>query len=186
MHHPFIVGEKVYFRGVEESDVDGLYLDWLNDEEATRFLTTVGRFPTTKENLLHFIQVMARSDQDILFAIHDGETNEFIGTSHLGPINWIPRIAPLGIMIGNKKFRGKGYASEAIKLVVDYAFRRLNLHKVSAGVAAINQGSLKAFQKAGFKVEGQAKSQVLLNGEYHDSQYLGLTKEDFMREFLSK
>lgn len=186
MRHPFITGEKVYLRGIEESDAEGPYLDWLNDVEVTRFLETAGRFPTSKESLLDYIRSMTRSDQDILFAIHDVATDEFIGTSHLGPINWVTGISPMGIMIGNKKFWGKSYASEAIKLVVDYAFRRLNLHKVSAGVAAINQGSLKAFEKAGFKVEGQAKSQVLLNGEYYDSQYLGLTKQDFMREFLSK
>ena len=186
MHHPFIIGEKVYLRGIEESDAEGPYLDWLNDVEVTRFLETAGRFPTSKESLLDYIRSMAQSDQDVLFGIHDITTDELIGTSHLGPINWVTRISPIGIMIGNKKLWGKGYASEAIELVVGYAFRRLNLHKVTAGAAAINQGSVKAFEKAGFKIEGRAKSQVLLDGEYYDSQYLGLTKQDFMQEFGSK
>lgn len=178
MYHPFIIGEKVYFRCMDESDIEGPYLDWLNDEEVTRFLSTVGHFPATKENLLHYIQSMARSDKDVFLAIHDVSTDEFIGTSHLGPINWITRIAPLGIMIGNKEFWGKGYATEAIRLIVDYAFKRLNLQKVTAGACVINQGSVKAFEEVGFEVEGRAKSQFFLDGEYHDSLYLGIVNKD--------
>jgi len=183
MHHPFLTGKKVYLRGVDESDAEGTYLDWLNDGEITRFLETVGHFPTSKESLLNYIRSMARSEQDVLFAIHDVKTSEFIGTSHLGPINWITRMAPMGIMIGNKEFWGKGYATEAIRLVVEYACTRLNLHKVTAGAAVINQGSVKAFEKAGFEIEGRAKSQVLLDGEYHDSLYLGVTKQYFLKKF---
>lgn len=186
MHHPFIIGEKVYFRGMDESDIEGPYLDWLNDEEVTRFLTTVGHFPATKENLLHYIQSMARSDKDVFFAIHDVKSDEFIGTSHLGPIDWITRIAPLGIMIGNKKFWGRGYAAEAIRLASDHAFKRLNLHKLTAGVAAINEDSAKAFKRAGFEIEGRVKSQVFLDGEYYDSLYLGITKPDFLEKFGSR
>jgi len=186
MYHPFLIGEKVYLRGAAETDAEGPYLDWLNDGEVTRFLETIGHFPTSKENLLHYIQNMVRSEQDVLFAIYDVKTNEFIGTSHLGPINWITRIAPMGIMIGNKKFWGKGYATEAIRLVAEYTFKRLNLYKVTAGAAIINQGSVRAFQKAGFEIEGRAKNQVFLDGEYYDSLYLGITKADFLKKFGSE
>ena len=182
MHHPSIIGEKVYLRCMEESDIEGPYLDWLNDEEITRYLTGVRHSSVTKDYLLHYIQSMAQSDKDIFFAIHDVESKEFIGTSHFGPIDWLNRTAALGIMIGNKRYWGKGHATKAIRLVLDYAFKSLNLHKVTAGIVAIHQPSVKAFQKAGFEIEGQAKSQFFLDGKYYDYIYMGVTRDDFLRD----
>lgn len=182
MHHPSITGEKVYLRCMEESDVEGPYLDWLNDEEVTRYLTGVRRSPATTEYLLDYIQSMARSDEDILFAIHDVESKEFIGTSHFGPIDWRNRTAVFGIMVGNRRYWGKGYGTEAITLVLHYAFRILELHKVTAGIAAIHQPSITAFKKAGFGIEGEVKSQFLVDGEYCDWLYMGVTRDDFLRD----
>jgi len=178
MHQPLVTGKKVYLRCMEESDVEGPYLDWLNDEEVTRYLTGVRHSPATREYLLDYIRSMAQSDKDILFAIHDVESREFIGTSHFGPIDWPNRTAALGIMIGNKGYWRKGYGTEAITLVSDYAFKMLNLQKITAGIVAIHQPSIKAFEKAGFKAEGQAKSQFLVD-EYCDWIYMGITRDDF-------
>ena len=149
MYHPFIVGEKIYFRCMEESDVEGSYLDWLNDEEVTRFLA-VGHFPATKEYLLHYIQNMAQSSQDTLFAIHDIKTDEFIGTAHFGPINWLHRTGTMGDIIGNKKYWGKGYGTEICFRLMDYGFRRLNLHKITVGTIGEQTSVLKYVKKLGF------------------------------------
>ena len=185
MHHPFIIGEKIYLRGLERADLEGDYFQWLNDYEVTKFLES-GRFPYTKEALEEYYRNTALSNNNVIFAIIDGETDKHIGNIKLGPINWITRISPLGIMIGNKDFWGKGCGTEAIRLVLDYAFKRLNLHKVTAGMAAIHQASIKAFQKAGFEIEGQAKSQFSVDGEYCDSLYIGITKEDFLKKFVTE
>ena len=155
---PLVTGKKVYLRCMEESDVEGSYLDWLNDEEVTRYLTGARDSPATREYLLAYIRSMVQSDKDILVAIHDVESREFIGTLHFGPIDWTNRTADLGIMIGNKRYWGKGYGTEAITLVSDYAFKTLNLQKITAGIVAINQASIKAYNKAGFEIEGQSKS----------------------------
>jgi len=177
MKHPFIVGEKIYLRGLERSDLTGDYFDWLNDREVTRFMDS-GLFPNTVEKMEDFYRNTALSSDNAIFAIVEKKADKHIGNIKLGPINWISRIASLGIMIGNKESWGKGYATEAIKLVVDYAFKELNLHKVTAGVVAGNQGSAKAFEKAGFSVEGHAKSRFYLDGEYYDSLYLGIVSKE--------
>lgn len=181
MHHPFIIGEKLYLRGLERTDLEGEYFDWLNDREVTKFLDS-GVFPNTVDKMEEYYRNIALSPNNVMLAIIDNESDKHIGNIKLGPINWITRIAPLGIMIGNKEFWGKGYGTEAIRLVLDYAFKRLNLHKVTAGIAAIHQASTKAFKEAGFEVEGQLKSQFLLDGQYYDSLYLGITREDFLEK----
>ena len=181
MHHPFITGEKLYLRGLEKSDLEGEYFDWLNDREVTKFLES-GGFPNTLEKMEEFYRNTALSNNNAIFAIVDKETDRHIGNIKLGPVDWIGRIAPLGIMIGNKESWGKGHATEAIRLVLDYAFNRLNLHKVNTGIAAIHQASLQAFEKAGFETEGTAKSNFFFEGSYCDALYLGITKEDFLKK----
>jgi len=176
MSHPFIAGDKLYLRGLEKSDLEGDYFAWLDDREVTKFMDS-GVFPNATEKMEDFYRSTVLSRDNAIFAIVDKETDKHIGNIKLGPINWISRLAPLGIMIGNKEFWGQGYGAEAIRLVVDYAFNRLNLHKVTAGVVAINHGSAQAFQNAGFEIEGKAKSQFFYDGEYYDSLYLGIVNK---------
>ena len=184
MRHPFLTGKKLYLRGIEEEDLEGRYFDWLNDYEVTKYMES-GSFPNTVEKMQEYFKNVGRSNNNVLLAIVDKKTDKHIGNVRLGPINWIHRTSFLGIMIGEKDFWGKGYGTEALKLIMDYAFNRLNLHKISAGMNASNKPSIRAYEKAGFKVEGQRKDELYVNGEYHDVIIMGLTKEDF-QEGLTK
>ncbi len=177
MQSPFIIGDKLYLRGLKRSDLEGGYFAWLDDREVTQYMDS-GIFPNAMEKMEEFYRSTVLSHDNAIFAIVDKKTDKHIGNIKLGPINWISRFAPLGIMIGNKEFWGKGYGTEAIGLVVDYAFNRLNLHKVIAGVILINYGSVKAFQKSGFETEGTFKSQFFHNGAYYDSLYLGIVNKE--------
>lgn len=179
MYHPFIVGKKLYLRGLEKSDLEGDYFQWLNDREVTKFMDS-GIFPNTQEKLEEFYKNNALSSNNVILAIIDVDSDKHIGNIKLGPINWISRISPLGIMIGNKEFWGKNYAPESIKLVLDYAFRRLNLHKITLGVVEKNNAAVSVYKKTGFKVEGLAKSQFYLDGEYCNAIYMGMTREEFL------
>lgn len=179
MYHPFIIGDKLYLRGLERADLEGDYFDWLNDREVTRFLDT-GIFPNSVEKMEEYYRSVVLNPNNVMLAIIDKESDKHIGNIKLGPIDWIARTALLGIMIGNKEFWGKGSGTEAIRLVLDYAFRRLNLYKVTAVIVAIHQASLKAFTKAGFVIDGQVKSQFFLDGKYYDRLYMGVTRDDFL------
>ena len=180
MYRPFISGDNIYLRGLKKSDLEGEYFGWLDDREVTKFMDS-GVFPNTMVKMEEFYRNIALSNDNVMLVIIHKETNKHIGNIKLGPIKWISRVSPLGIIIGDKEFWGKGYGTEAIRLVLDYTFKRLNLHKVTAGIVAIHDASVKAFQKAGFEIEGRAKSQFFLDGEYYDSLYLGITKEDFLK-----
>ena len=75
--------------------------------------------------------------------------------------------------------RGKGYATEAIRLVADHAFNKLNLHKLNTGMVKCNEPSKRAFEKVGFKVEGILKEHFYLNGQYLDCYRMGLLRKEF-------
>ena len=86
------------------------------------------------------------------------------------------RSTSTGILIGEEDYWAREYATDAIGLVVDYAFRKLNLHRPTAGVYAINQASVRAFLKAGFTEEGRRKSHTYCDGQYVDTVLVGTVR----------
>ncbi|MBU8917793.1 GNAT family N-acetyltransferase [Bacillus sp. FJAT-29953] len=74
----------------------------------------------------------------------------------------------------DQKHNGKGYTTEAAKIIVDYAFNELNLHRIEAGVMPHNIGSIRVLEKAGFHKEGIAIKNVKINGKWEDHQVLAI------------
>jgi len=170
--HNFISGSRIYLREVRDSDVNETYYRWMNDSEIIQHLES--RFaPTSMESLLEYVKNFQENKDNIFLAVVLNENHTHIGNIKIGPINWFHRLADIGIIIGEKNCWGSGYASEAISLLTDFAFNALNLHKLTAGCYEQNVGSLKAFQKAGFEIEGVRKQHCFSNGNYVDAILLG-------------
>jgi len=74
----------------------------------------------------------------------------------------------------NEQHNGKGYMTEAVRLVVDYAFIELKLHRIEAGVMPHNIGSIHVLEKSGFQKEGIAVKNVKINGKWEDHQVLAI------------
>ena len=76
---------------------------------------------------------------------------------------------------------GKGYATEAISLITDHAFNKLNLHKLYTGMVKGNEASKRAFESVGFKVEGILREHFYLNDEHLDCYRMGLLKSEYKK-----
>jgi ribosomal-protein-alanine N-acetyltransferase len=173
--HAFLQGERLYLREVRPSDVNENYYRWMNDPEVTQYLES--RFyPNSMESLREYVAGKRGDRNNVFLAIILKDGDRHIGNIKLGPIDWIHRIGDIGILIGERDCWGKGYATEAIGLVVDYAFRVLNLHKLTAGCYDLNQGSAQAFQKVGFVIEGIRKQHYYCSGKYVDVIMMGILK----------
>lgn len=169
----FLRGERIYLRDVQLADVNENYHRWMNDPEVTRYLES--RFyPNTLEALREYVSCRRGDHNSVFFAIVLNEGDRHIGNIKLGSINWIHRLADVGIIIGEKDCWGKGYATEAIRLIARHSFNTMNLHKLIAGVYGVNAGSSHAFLKAGFVREGLYKQHYFCEGKYMDSEMLGL------------
>ena len=145
----FIDGKRIYLREVRENDIDGDYYGWINDKEINQYMET--RFsPQGKISLMEYIKNHANKLDEPWFAICLQESDKHIGNIKLGPINFYHRTADVSYFIGTKDCWGKGYATEAIGLVVRFAFEVLDLYKVNAGTYAGNIGSQRALEKNGF------------------------------------
>lgn len=102
------------------------------------------------------------------FGIFDNTTGKLVGTINLfrifrGPL----QSAMIGYVI-DRKHNGKGFATEAIGLAVEYAFKELALHRIEAGVMPHNEPSIRVLEKAGFEREGLARKNVKINGKWQD------------------
>ena len=178
---PFLSGERVVLRPLALEDLDGSYGAWLNDYEVTRFLET-GSFPTTKASLQRYFEEVAKRPDNVLLAIVDRATTTHIGNIKLGPIHPIHRRADLGILVGDKQCWGRGYGTEAIRLILDYGFRRLNLHKITLGVYADHRAAMSVYKKLGFVIEGTLKQHLFRDGAFRDKFVMGLLRSDWNRQ----
>ncbi len=165
-------GEKVHIRFLAMEDAeDKLQLELENREFFKEFSVISGEDFYT---LLMQKEVIAQSTEnreagrEYNFAIIENETGRLVGTINLfrifrGPL----QSSMIGYVIG-KQYNGKGYATEAIRLAVGYAFKELGLHRIEAGVMPHNAPSIRALEKAGFEKEGLARKNVHINGKWQD------------------
>jgi ribosomal-protein-alanine N-acetyltransferase len=170
-------GERISLRELRPSDVNANYYRWMNDPEVIRFLEC--RFATNSMDAIKdSVNKILRDRDSIFLAIMLKNENRHIGNIKIGPINRIHRFADVGLLIGERDCWGKGYATEALRLVKHYAFKTLNLHKLTAGCYEVNKGSEKAFKKAGFTVEGVRKKHRYCDRIYVDTIIFGLLNDE--------
>lgn len=180
---PFLKGRKVTLVPFSRSHLeDPRYLAWLNDLEVTKHLG-LPRYllPVPFAEAERYYQANASSATDLFFAVL-AEAGGFVGTARLSRINWVGRTAEVGIMIGDRGAQGKGFASEAVSLVVDHAFRALNLRKLMAGAHAENRASLQCFLRLGFRQEGLLREHAYVDGRYVDYVFLGLFQREYQAD----
>ena len=110
----------------------------------------------------------ATNDKEYRFGIFLLENDRLIGTIGLFQVTrFIRECAIFGYSL-DEDYHGKGYTTEAAKLVVDFAFNTLHLHRLEAGVMPVNVGSIRVLEKAGFHNEGLAHKNIKINGKWED------------------
>lgn len=178
MHHPFLVGPRLYLRRVERSDLDTNYFQWLNDPDVTRHMYQ-GTFPNSEEAMVAYYEAMVRANDRVNFAMVTRSEGHHIGNIALTGIDWVNRTAELGIIIGEKSYWGQGYGSEAIGLLESYAFDRLNLRRLWAGTWSSNDGMARAFERRGWSREGCQREHAYRNDTPVDVLLFGLLRHEY-------
>lgn len=179
MQHPFLVGKKIYLRGLEKDDLSGNMFQWANDPEVTYYMF-MGAMPNSMELLEEEYEQLVKGKNDVVFAIVDKETDIHIGNVGLYVINWISRSAEFRIIIGEKEYWNKGHGTEATQLAVQYGFERLNLNKVWLGVNAEHKGAIKSYENVGFVREGILRQEIYHNGRYYDAVRMSILRDEYL------
>ena len=161
-----MIGEKVLLRGLEPEDIDTLY-SWENNPENWRVSNTT--IPFSKHILLQYIQSVQDiySDKQARFIITSQLNNEVVGCVDLFEFEPQHQRVGIGVLI-EQKYRGKGYAKEALKLICHYAFDVLNVHQVYCNILESNAASIKLFEQLGFVLCGTKRDWNLSGVEFED------------------
>lgn len=175
-----LVGERIYLSPRNVEDVEK-FTEWMNDFEITDY---TGRSYQTMTLQNEKTYLEKEQDNKSGFAIIDLQTDEIIGNVGLHDINNINRTATLGIFIGNKDYRSKGYGTEAIKLILDFGFNYLNLNNIDLALMEFNKRALKCYEKCGFKEIGRRRKCKFINGRYYDSILMDILSEEFTKSYI--
>lgn len=167
---------KVKLRPLQRQDSALLY-EWITDRDLV--LLNSAYTPVSQNDHEQWIESILKKRPDLaFFAIEETESNLVIGTCQLFNINPVHRSAELQIRIGDKRFHGHGYGSDAIALLTAFGFRDLNLHRIYLQVFSTNKRAYSAYLKCGFKHEGTARQAVFLDGEWVDVELMAKLSED--------
>lgn len=141
-----LIGTKCYLSPLNLEDAEQ-YTVWLNDMEVTENLQLISSVISIDGEK----ELLKKLAQEHNYGIVDITTNQLIGNVGFVDINHLHRTAEIGIFIGDKSYWGNGYGQEALSLLLDYAFKKLNLHSILLRVYDFNQRAIACYEKTGFK-----------------------------------
>jgi RimJ/RimL family protein N-acetyltransferase len=161
---PTLIGELVVLRPLGEEDYDALKVA-MDDPDVTRF--TGSRGEISESEARQWMRTRKDQTDRLDLAIVEKATGETVGEAVLN--EWSPKDESCGfrILIGPAG-QNRGLGSEATRLTVGYAFEELGLHRVELNVFAFNPRARRAYEKAGFVVEGVRRHALLWDGERYD------------------
>lgn len=156
---------------------------WDRDSEYQRLMDTeqvelwsVKKFTGWREKNLE-----EQPPNDYFFHLRILEDDQLIGFTGLSGIQWQHGSAWAEIGIGERKAWGKGYGTDAMRVLLRYGFTELNLHRVSLGVFAYNPRAIRSYEKVGFHLEGHEREVLHRDGSYTDVLLMGILREEWER-----
>ena len=163
-----IEGERVYLSPMRVEDAE-MYTKWMNDPEVSTYLGQYDNM-VSLENERAYIESAVKDGHNYAIVLNDGD--QLIGNISLMNINHRHRRATLGLFIGEAEHRSKGYGTEAVRLIVNYGFKTLNLSNIMLMVFSPNKRAIACYEKVGFKEFGRRTKCAFIDGEYVDDVYM--------------
>ena len=152
---------------------------WQMDSEFMRLLDSIPAYPRSEAYIADKLEEERKKEGEFHFAIRHIENNDLIGIVSLEGIEWSNQVGWLSIGIGDRVNWGKGHGYHAMKLVLDYAFRELNLHRVQLTVFSYNERAIALYEKLGFQREGAYREYLHRDGKRHDMYLYGLLRMEW-------
>jgi len=179
-----IEGELVVLGSLRREHIP-LYLRWINDFGTTRTLGVSPR-PMTLEQETAWYEQAAVDDARTGFTIYERATGRPIGNCGLHAVDLANRRTMVGIMIGEPDARGRGYGTEAMRLLLDYAFTVLGLHNVMLTVVEYNGAGRRCYEKVGFREMGRRRESRWYNGRFWDEIHMDILTTEFTSSVLRR
>jgi RimJ/RimL family protein N-acetyltransferase len=171
-------GRLVCLTAPTEQDIHPM-ARWSQDADYLRAVDSDYARPLSAKDLAERLEEERSDPNGVTFHLRTVEGDRLIGFVALHEIEWNNGAGMLAIGIGDAAYRGRGYGSEALALILGYAFRELNLYRVGLTVISNNHRALRAYEKAGFRREGALRRAVARDGQRHDLVLMGILREEW-------
>jgi RimJ/RimL family protein N-acetyltransferase len=173
-----LVGERVRLRGLREDDLPTL-ARWEMDPGRMATLSSWVAPPSEAAAKERTAKWCANDKDDLGFAIETlDDPPGLVGNIHLFGARPKDRCATIGIALGREHI-GRGYGTDAMRVIVDYGFREMGLHRIQLGVAPFNPAGIRAYEKAGFVEEGRYRESVWHDGRWYDEVMMSILDHEW-------
>lgn len=169
-------GNKVRLRAPKESDLPQI-VDYVNDYETYSSFTDSAPLPKTEEFQATWLKTANRQDM-ITFAIESLNQGEFLGTIQLRNIDLLTGRSDFSIILKSGT-QGQGYGTDALNTLLGFAFRELNLHKISLVCYESNLAAQKLYEKCGFIFEGTLREEIYRQGKYENQRAYSILQREW-------
>ena len=175
-------GEKVRLVPSEPS----LHIDnairWMNDPEVTSRLEHIIGVTRRAEEAF-FEQITTKRENDLHWAIVTEDLGH-IGFIALHQINWRFRFTQGGIVIGERRAWGRGFATDAVRVRTRFAFEQLGLHRIEGHT--VHPAMRRVYEKCGYHHEGVARRKIWRDGRWHDADLFAILDDDYLSAVASE
>lgn len=168
-------GKLVKLSAVRDGDAD-LMAKWGEDSDYLRNVDTDIALPISKQQ---YENEGESEPNEAYFRLRTVEEDELIGFGVIHSIEWINRAGIMSIGIGEAKYRNNGYGTDAIQLILRFAFHELNLNRVGLYVIEYNKRAIHVYEKAGFQHEGRRRSAIYRDGKMYDGILMGILRSEW-------
>lgn len=176
MQTPFLIGPRLYFRPLERGDARKL-VTYLNDPAVRRMLLFHRPMSVGQEE--GFLEALGKDEHQVRLGIARHAEDELIGSVGLHKLDFRGRHAELGLVIGERSAWGQGFGTEATRLMLDYGFGTLNLHRIWLQVYASHAAAIRVYEKAGFRKEGVQREHLFAEGRHEDAVLMGILRSEW-------
>jgi len=168
-----LTGEKTYLRSLEREDLSRTW-EWMHRPDVYERIGVLVPFSHSQQEV--WFENLQKAKDKVVFAICRKEDNEHIGNVSLDAIDHRYRNARISIFLAVPEARGKGYGSDALRILIRYAFDFLNLHRVWCKTDADDESLVRFYQRLGFAREGTLRDHEFKCGRYVDKALWGILR----------
>jgi RimJ/RimL family protein N-acetyltransferase len=155
---------------------------WNRDSGYWRLLAAEPATPYSVKQIKEFVEkeLLSQDSGTFFFMIRSLEDDRIIGEIGLDGVQWNHGDTYVGISIGERELWSKGYGTDAMQVLLRFAFDELNMHRVSLTVFEYNPRAIRSYEKAGFVVEGRERKFLDRDGKRWDVLYMGILREEWL------